>query len=54
MTAMISLNKLQSSPNVNVNVKPSVNVSVGAVPPTSLATEQPSGVENNVIYLSKD
>ena len=46
---MISLNKLQSSPNVNVNVKPSVNVSVGAVPPTSPAPEG-LGVENNVIY----
>ena len=47
---MISLNKLQSSPNVNVNVKPSVNVSVGTVPPTPPATEQHPGVENNVIY----
>ena len=58
---MISLNKLQSSPNVNVNVKPSVNVSVGApagmlsdhvaaVPTAPPATEQPSGVENNGIY----
>ena len=46
---MISLNKLQSSPNVNVNVKPSVNVSVGAVPPTSPAPEGVD-VENNVIY----
>ena len=48
---MISLNKLQSSPNVNVNVKPSVNVSVGTVPPTS-PPAAPEGleVENNVIY----
>ena len=46
---MISLNKLQSSPNVNVNVKPSVNVSVGAVP-TAPPQSQPSEVENNVIY----
>ena len=30
MTAMISLNKLSSSPNVNVNVKPSVNVNVSS------------------------
>jgi hypothetical protein len=48
MTAMISLNKLQSSPNVNVNVKPSVNVSVGAVPTASAA--EGLEVENNVIY----
>ena len=30
MSAMISLNKLSSSPNVNVNVKPSVNVNVSS------------------------
>ena len=30
MSAMISLNKLSSSPNVNVNVKPSVNVNVAS------------------------
>ena len=30
MSAMISLNKLSSSPNVNVNVKPSVNVNVNS------------------------
>ena len=52
---MISLNKLQSSPNVNVNVKPSVNVSVGAVPPTPPTSErvlssEGMNVENNVIY----
>lgn len=29
MTAMISLNKLESTPNVSVNVKPKVNVNVG-------------------------
>ena len=29
MSAMISLNKLGSSPSVNVNVKPKVNVNVG-------------------------
>ena len=29
MSAMISLNKLESTPNVKVNVKPSVNVNVG-------------------------
>ena len=46
---MISLNKLQSSPNVNVNVKPSVNVSVGTVP-TSPPAPEGMDVENNVIY----
>ena len=46
---MISLNKLQSSPNVNVNVKPSVNVSVGTVPTAPPAAEG-LDVENNVIY----
>ena len=60
---MISLNKLQSSPNVNVNVKPSVNVSVGApggmlsdrVAAVPTATQsQPSEVENNVIYAPKE
>ena len=30
MSAMISLNKLSSSPNVNVNVKPNVNVNVNS------------------------
>ena len=29
MSAMISLNKLGSSPSVSVNVKPKVNVNVG-------------------------
>ena len=47
---MISLNKLQSSPNVNVNVKPSVNVSVGGVPTSPPAAPEGLEVENNVIY----
>lgn len=42
MSAMISLNKLESSPKVNVNVKPSVNVNVGASDPVSLSSYERS------------